>query len=82
MMSWMYMWRNNWTPALAHNSYESFQFVAVNNSVELWAELKNASANTVILDDSAFFHSHTGSDKLHHAPQTGWYVYKWQTLVS
>lgn len=43
------------------------------------AKLKNASANAVIQDDSAFFHSHTGSDKLHHAPQTAWYVHKWKT---
>lgn len=56
--------------------------LSVSSSKQLCAELKNASANTVILVDSAFFHSHTGSDKLHHAPQTGWYVYKWQTPVS
>lgn len=58
------------------------QFVAVNIAVELCAEPKNASANTVILDDSAVFHSRTGSNKLHHAPQTTWYVYKRQTPVS
>lgn len=57
------------------------QFAVNMITVELCAEPKNASANTVILDDSAFFHSHTGSDKLHHAPQTSWYFYKWQTPV-
>lgn len=56
-----------------------WMFAAV--KVELRAEFKNASTNTVILDDSAFFHWDTGSDKLHHAPQTSWYVYKWRTPV-
>ena len=41
------------------------------------ADLKNVSANTVILDNSASFHSHTGSDKLHHAPKTSWFASKW-----
>lgn len=57
-------------------------WMAVNTTAKHCAELENASANSVILDDSALFHSHTSSDKLHHAPQTDWYVYKWQTAVS
>lgn len=41
---------------------------------------KNAYANSLILDDSAFFHSVSGFGKLHHASQSGWYVHEWQTL--
>lgn len=42
-------------------------------------EDKNANANSLILDDSAFFHSVSGFGKLHHASQSGWYVHEWQS---
>lgn len=44
-------------------------------------EDKNAYANSLILDDSAFFHYVSGFSKLHHASQSGWYVNERQTLA-